>query len=73
MSASLVGSEMCIRDRSVGNLQAHEQRPPPLLVPRVSTFKMLGAMISEDGRDSAMVGLRLENASRAFWADASVL
>eukprot|EP00969_Alexandrium_andersonii_P100313 4425116-Alexandrium_andersonii.AAC.1 len=34
---------------------------------------MLGAMISEDGRDSAMVGLRLESASRAFWADASVL
>eukprot|EP00969_Alexandrium_andersonii_P352784 15438436-Alexandrium_andersonii.AAC.1 len=34
---------------------------------------MSGAMISEDGRGSAMVGLRLDNASKAFWADADVL
>eukprot|EP00969_Alexandrium_andersonii_P029421 1284553-Alexandrium_andersonii.AAC.1 len=34
---------------------------------------MLGSMLFEHGRGSAMVGLRLESASRAFWADASAL
>lgn len=42
-------------------------------VPRCFSFRMLGSVISENGRGSSAVGMRLELASRAFWMDAAVL